>query len=632
MLANYWTRSSLFVVLVAGAFAAGTAMGRGHDNGNNNGRSGNGGGGGSSSHSSSSSSGSSSRSHSNSGGGGGNWSGGGTSGSSGKSQSSMSYRSSGGSGSSNNGGSGKSNWSGNNMSARTFARQSDGGSDNSSSNRGNDGGSSKSFKQFSGSGALGNFEASDGPRSYRGGKSDNIGNGSKAPKTDLPKIGRSDSDRVVGSSDDNQVRTFKNKSTGQTSQGVETSFKEKNNGSQDFRRDWNGNNNNNGNQQALWKQLKKSNDDNNGPGNDGPGNNDRGGKNGDWKSRVGDGNIGGRDWKKDKDGSNGPIVIGNGNNNNNGNDVRGRGGKGDLGKWSKNSDKLNDRTAKWFGNSGFGDHRHKGDGPNGNGPNWDGQKWDGHKGDGHKGNNFPNGDQVRNDWKKNWNKHWDDDHDHHHIPFNSGWWVGNNHWALCNRWNGPWHNNNWFWWNWCSAPLLTTWVDFGWNQPCYWDYGPGGYVTYYNDAVYVGGARYATTLDYYAQVYGLAHSVPAFTPDQAAAIEWQPLGVFSITRPNGASNELVQLAVSRDGILSGTSFNQDTGQSRPIQGRVEEATQRAAWCYADVRDSTVMETSLYNLTEPQCTALAHFGPVKYELWQLVRLDQPGVGEPLPPQQ
>ena len=170
--------------------------------------------------------------------------------------------------------------------------------------------------------------------------------------------------------------------------------------------------------------------------------------------------------------------------------------------------------------------------------------------------------------------------------------------------------------------MLTTWIDFGWNTPCYWDYGPGEYITYYNDAVYVGGNRYATTLDYYAQVSALAHSVPNLTPDQLANIDWMPLGVFAVTR-GGQSNEVLQLAVSKEGILSGTFFNQATGASRPLQGMVEQATQRAAWCFADGGNSgPIIETSLYNLTEAECTALAHTGPVSRESWRLVRLEQP----------
>ena len=72
-------------------------------------------------------------------------------------------------------------------------------------------------------------------------------------------------------------------------------------------------------------------------------------------------------------------------------------------------------------------------------------------------------------------------------------------------------NDPWYWWGWSTAPVLTTWVDYGWNVPCYWDYGPNEYITYYNNTVYVDNQRYATALEYYAQVRNLARSVPTLT-------------------------------------------------------------------------------------------------------------------------
>ena len=169
------------------------------------------------------------------------------------------------------------------------------------------------------------------------------------------------------------------------------------------------------------------------------------------------------------------------------------------------------------------------------------------------------------------------------LPFCLGWWGGSRNLGWNFFWGDRcWRNNPWYWWGGCSAPLLTTWVDFGWNYPCYWDYGPGEYITYYNNTVYVDNQRYATELDYYAQVRNLARSVPPLTQAQLAGIEWLPLGVFAVTRPGQAqANELVQLAVSKDGILSGTLLNQQTGQARPLQGMVEQATQKAAWTFAD---------------------------------------------------
>jgi hypothetical protein len=199
--------------------------------------------------------------------------------------------------------------------------------------------------------------------------------------------------------------------------------------------------------------------------------------------------------------------------------------------------------------------------------------------------------------------------------------------------NRGWRDNPWYWWGVSTAPLLTSWVDFGWNTPCYWDYGQGEYITYYNNMVYVDGQQYATELDYYSQVRNLARSVPALSQDQLAAVEWLPLGVFAVTRPGqNQANELVQLAVSKDGILSGTLLNQQTGQARPLQGMVEQATQKAAWTFADSpTDALVVETSLYNLTEPECTALAHLDAVSTEVWQLVRLNQPQPNQAQPNQ-
>jgi hypothetical protein len=291
----------------------------------------------------------------------------------------------------------------------------------------------------------------------------------------------------------------------------------------------------------------------------------------------------------------------------------GGGEKFSRSKWSKDGGHVNATTERWFGKSGFGDHRGRG-----------GRHDDDHE--------FAN--SVRSNWNKNWNKHWDNDghhdkHGHHrghnHFPFALSWWAGYNYspYFLYSR-GDYWRRDPYFWWNRCSAPLLTNWVSFGWNHPCYWDYGYDEYVYYRNNYVYVDGQPYGTALDYYAQVRGLARSVPALTREQWAGIDWLPLGVFAVTRPGAAtSNELVQLAVSKDGFLSGTLYNQTTGTARPLAGMVDQATQRAAWALADApQDPLVVETSLYNLSEPECTALAHLGPVSTEVWSLVRLEQP----------
>ncbi len=289
-----------------------------------------------------------------------------------------------------------------------------------------------------------------------------------------------------------------------------------------------------------------------------------------------------------------------------------RHGSGYRGEWSKNDgDRSNPKTERWYGRSGYGDHRGRGDHYDGDRGNW--------------------GNHVRNDWNRNyWNKgghgyDWYRNRGWRDLPFAYAWWGGQRnlgyHWYWGNR---GWRSDPWYWWGYTSAPVLTSWIDFGWNYPCYWDYGPDEYITYYNNMVYLDSQPYTTALDYYAQVRNLARSVPALSQDELAGIEWLPLGVFAITRPGqDQANELVQLAVSKDGMLSGTLFNQQTGQARPLAGMVEHATQKAAWAFADSpTDALVVETSLYNLTEPELTALAHLDAVNTEVWQLVRLKQP----------
>ena len=107
-------------------------------------------------------------------------------------------------------------------------------------------------------------------------------------------------------------------------------------------------------------------------------------------------------------------------------------------------------------------------------------------------------------------------------------------------------------------------------------------------------------------------------------MEWLPLGVFALTKEGvNESNMLLQLAVSKDGIIAGTLVNDSTDSSRPVEGSIDTNTQRAAWHFADGKNAdVVMETGIYNLTEAQSQALVHFGTDKVQEVVLVRLDQP----------
>ncbi|MEX0642551.1 MAG: hypothetical protein WD468_07610 [Pirellulales bacterium] len=348
----------------------------------------------------------------------------------------------------------------------------------------------------------------------------------------------------------------------------------------------------------------------NGPGEnntDGP-NIGNGGRGGNWRDgnreegNRGDGELGrGR-------GENGPDGVGR--------DGDGRGdGRGGIGR---NGDgRGGDGRGDWRdGNgSGRGDRNWRG-GELGKGDHRD---WSGGWKDGKR---FDTARHIRDDWRgRSWNNRRD-------IPFSNNWWGGRNRWGF-NRWNhwGYWsgfYGRPFLWWNWCSAPVLTNWCSFGWSTPYYWDYGPGEYIYCYNNVVYVNGRWFEPAPVYYQRTITLAQSAPEIAPEQAQQIEWLPLGVFAVSRDGVVDNNtLVQLAVTKDGVIGGTVLDKATGTTFDVEGTVDKQSQRAVWTYKDEAGRQVaMETSVYNLTQSEATAMVHYGPDDMKVVELVRLEEP----------
>jgi hypothetical protein len=109
------------------------------------------------------------------------------------------------------------------------------------------------------------------------------------------------------------------------------------------------------------------------------------------------------------------------------------------------------------------------------------------------------------------------------------------------------------------------------------------------------------------------------------------LGVFALTKEGvNATNMYLQLAVSKKGILAGTFYNETTEVTHPVEGMVDEKTQRVAWKAADgTNPDLVMETGLYNLTKDKAEVLVHFGPDQSQNALLVRLEETDQQEPVP---
>lgn len=141
--------------------------------------------------------------------------------------------------------------------------------------------------------------------------------------------------------------------------------------------------------------------------------------------------------------------------------------------------------------------------------------------------------------------------------------------------------------------------------------------------VFVNGEKYGSAEQYYNDTTEIAASVPEMTDEQAAQMEWMPLGVFAITAEGvNASSMYLQLAISKQGVIAGTFYNESTGATHPVEGMIDEETQRAVWKAADGTNANiVMETGIYNLTQDQAELLVHYGPEQTQTALLVRLDE-----------
>ena len=196
--------------------------------------------------------------------------------------------------------------------------------------------------------------------------------------------------------------------------------------------------------------------------------------------------------------------------------------------------------------------------------------------------------------------------DRHPVTRHARWhYHGGHHWG--------------HWWRWATWRGITGWVAWSWNTPVYYDYGAGGNVYYEGDTVYVNDEEYCSADEYAQQAVDIAASAPE-PPEED--VEWMPLGVFALTHEEkGDANMMVQLVVSKEGIIAGTYTNTLTDASEGIEGMVDRETQRAAWTIGDNK-STVLETGVYNLTQDETPVLVHFDGGKTQTWLMVRLDPP----------
>lgn len=216
--------------------------------------------------------------------------------------------------------------------------------------------------------------------------------------------------------------------------------------------------------------------------------------------------------------------------------------------------------------------------------------------------------------------------DRYDHVFTPDWWrdhpnAARAYWNNFGKYHWEWNH----WWRPATWAALVGWTvgaaaAGSYGDPIYYDYGQ---TVYYEDGdVYVSGSKVATEEEYYQQANTLASNAPDTTAQEGE--DWLPLGVFALSQANAPDSSMVlQLAVNKDGVIGGTYYNAINNTVRPIKGQVDPKSQRAAWTFADGKNTDIItETGIYNLTLDQTEALVHFGTDITQQWLMVRLNQP----------
>jgi hypothetical protein len=225
--------------------------------------------------------------------------------------------------------------------------------------------------------------------------------------------------------------------------------------------------------------------------------------------------------------------------------------------------------------------------------------------------NRPDRIENRQQWRDNRVQRRDEIRDHIHDHPIHDFWTDYPGWAAW-RITRP--------YRWATWAALGGWVSYGWSDPVYYYYGENVY--YEDNSVYYGDQAVCSAEEYAQQAEQFVADAPEVAPDQA---EWMPLGVFALTPDGQASGPepslFLQLAISKEGIISGTLNNSATGNTQTIEGVADKKSQRCAWNVVD-KSRPIMETGIFNLTNETAPALVHFADGQTQQWLMVRLDDP----------
>ena len=168
--------------------------------------------------------------------------------------------------------------------------------------------------------------------------------------------------------------------------------------------------------------------------------------------------------------------------------------------------------------------------------------------------------------------------------------------------------------------------------------GAGGGYAYPGNTVYTGDngttGQLADTATPQADaaVANISPLAGATTLAQQGAIEpakdatFLPLGVYTMAPENHpAASVMMQLAVTKDGVLRGTYYDLVSDSEKTIQGSVDKQTQRVAWTVGN-DGQVVFETKLADLTGTTGPVALHYQNGQFGRWTMARMQEAPEGE------
>ena len=141
--------------------------------------------------------------------------------------------------------------------------------------------------------------------------------------------------------------------------------------------------------------------------------------------------------------------------------------------------------------------------------------------------------------------------------------------------------------------------------------------------MYVNNSLVGDAAAYDQSVFTLADATPTVEAAASQPDEWLPLGTFAVVPPNddNTPSRTLQLAMNKQGSVSGVVFDLSNNTTTPIHGSVDRSTQRVAFTLG-ADSAQVAETGLYNLTKNEVSVLVHQQNEKAQVYTLVHLKTP----------